>query len=172
DGRAALAFRRLRIIDLTPAAGQPMANEDGSVQLVFNGEIYNFRELRERLASSGHTFRSRSDTETIVHLYEERGADGVEDLDGMFALAIWDQRAGRLTLARDRAGKKPLFYYRSNRLLAFASEMKAFFAHPDIPMEPDPEAVPYYFLYGYVPGPETFYKHVRQLLPGTMMTVE
>jgi len=172
DGRAALAFRRLRIIDLTPAAGQPMANEDGSVQLVFNGEIYNFRELRERLASSGHTFRSRSDTETIVHLYEERGADGVEDLDGMFALAIWDERRQRLTLARDRAGKKPLFYYRSNRLLAFASEMKAFFAHPGVDMEIDAEAVPSYFIHGYVSGPSTFYRNVRQLEPGSVMTVE
>ena len=172
DGRAALAFRRLRIIDITPAAGQPMANEDGSVQLVFNGEIYNFRQLRERLASKGHTFRSRSDTETIVHLYEERGADGVEDLDGMFALAIWDERRQRLTLARDRAGKKPLFYYRSNRLLAFASEMKAFFAYPGVDMEIDAEAVPSYFIHGYVPGPSTFYRNVRQLEPGSVMSVE
>ena len=171
-GRAALAFRRLRIIDLTPAAGQPMANEDGAVQLVFNGEIYNFRELRERLASAGHTFRSKSDTETIVHLYEERGADCVADLDGMFALAIWDERRQRLTLARDRAGKKPLFYYRSDRLLAFASEMKSFFAHPDVDMVVDAEAVPYYFIHGYVPGPSTFYRNVRQLEPGAVMIVE
>jgi asparagine synthase (glutamine-hydrolysing) len=169
---AGLGFRRLRIIDLSPNGSQPMPNEDGSVQLIFNGEIYNFKELRAGLAARGHHFRSQTDSEAIVHLYEEKGPDAVADLDGMFALAIWDERAQRLTLARDRAGKKPLFYYRSNRLLAFASEMKAFFAHPDIAMEPDPEAVPYYFIYGYVPGPETFYKNVRQLLPGTLMTVE
>ena len=167
-----LAFRRLRIIDLTPNASQPMANEDGRVQVVFNGEIYNFKDLRDRLTASGHRFRSQSDTETIVHLYEEKGADAVADLDGMFALAIWDERNTRLTLARDRAGKKPLFYVCRPRFLAFASEMKAFFAHPELAMEIDREAVPYYFLYGYVPGPETFYRDVRQLPPGSVMTVD
>ena len=151
-GDGGLGFRRLRIIDLTPSANQPMANEDGSVQVVFNGEIYNFQELREELVARGHQFRSQSDTETIVHLYEEKGADCIDDLDGMFAIAIWDERARRLTLARDRAGKKPLFYYRSDRLLAFASEIKAFFGHPDLPIEADPAAVPYYFIHGYVPG--------------------
>jgi asparagine synthase (glutamine-hydrolysing) len=172
EARAGLGFRRLRIIDLTPNAGQPMTNEDGTVQVVFNGEIYNFQELRQRLAGRGHRFRSRSDTETIVHLYEEKGADCVEDLDGMFAIAVWDERARRLTLARDRAGKKPLFVYRSERLLLFASEMKAFFGHPDARIEPNPESVPYYFMHGYVPGPATFYKNVRQLEPGSVMTID
>jgi asparagine synthase (glutamine-hydrolysing) len=171
-GHGALGFRRLQIIDLTADAGQPMANEDGSVQIVCNGEIYNFQELRTSLVAQGHTFRSRSDAETIVHLYEEKGADCIADLDGMFAIAIWDERARRLTLARDRAGKKPLFYYRSDRMLAFASEMKAFFAHPDVVMEVDPEAVPYYFIHGYVPGPSTLYKNVRQLEPGALMVVD
>jgi asparagine synthase (glutamine-hydrolysing) len=171
-GRCALAFRRLRIIDLTADAGQPMANEDGSVQVVFNGEIYNFQELRERLVARGHHFRSKSDTEAIVHLYEDKGADSIADLDGMFAIAIWDERTRCLTLARDRAGKKPLFYYQSDRLLAFASEMKSFLAHPDIVLEVDPAAVPYYFIHGYVPGPSTFYKNVRQLEPGALMIVE
>ena len=115
-----------------------MPNEDGTVHVVFNGEIYNFRELRRNLVARGHRFRSHADTEVIVHLYEETGPDGIVDLDGMFAIAIWDERAKRLTLARDRAGKKPLFYYRDDRLLAFASEIKSFFAHPDIRMEPDP----------------------------------
>jgi asparagine synthase (glutamine-hydrolysing) len=168
---AALGFRRLRIIDLTANASQPMANEDGTVQLVFNGEIYNYRDLRARLVANGHVFRSQSDTEVIAHLYEEKGPDAVADLDGMFAIAIWDERARRLTLARDRAGKKPLFYYRDGRLLAFASEMKSFFTHPDVAIEPNRDAIPYYFLYGYVPAPATMYKGVSQLEPGTVMTV-
>jgi len=172
DGAAALGFRRLRIIDLTANANQPMPNEDGAVRVVFNGEIYNFRELRDGLVQRGHSFRSRSDTETIVHLYEEKGAECVEDLDGMFAIAIWDERASRLVLARDRAGKKPLFYYHADGVFAFASEMKAFFGRPDLSIEIDPAAVPYYFLHGYVPGPRTFYKHVRQVPPATRMTID
>src|SRR3954470_13033034 len=171
-GMGGLAFRRLRIIDLSPNASQPMPNEDESIWLLFNGEIYNFQELRTGLVARGHAFRSNGDGETIVHLYEEKGADAIAELDGMFAIAIWDERAGRLTLARDRAGKKPLFYYRDHRMLAFASEMKAFFDHPAIPIEPDPEAVPYYFIYGYVPHPATIYKNILQLEPGTVMTVD
>ena len=107
SGSAALGFRRLRIIDLTPNASQPLANEDGSVRVVLNGEIYNFQELRRGLLARGHRFKSQSDTEVIVHLYEEKGAGLVADLDGMFAIAIWDERARRLTIARDRVGKKP-----------------------------------------------------------------
>jgi len=172
DGRAGLGFRRLRIIDLTANASQPMANEDGSVHVVFNGEIYNFQQLRERLVGNGHQFRSRSDTETIVHLYEEKGPEAISDLDGMFAIAIWDERERRLTLARDHAGKKPLFVYRSDRLLAFASEIKSFLAHPEIALEIDPDAVPQYFIHGYVPHPATFYRHVRHVDPGTWMTID
>lgn len=172
DGRAGVAFRRLRIIDLTANASQPMPNEDGSVQVVFNGEIYNYQELRKGLIARGHRFRSQSDTEVIAHLYEEKGEDCIADLDGMFAIAIWDNARKRLLLARDRAGKKPLFYYRSGGLLAFASEIKSFFVHPSIAIEVNPEAVPYYFIYGYVPTPATFYKHVSQLEPGAMMTVD
>jgi asparagine synthase (glutamine-hydrolysing) len=171
DQGAGLGFRRLRIIDLSANGNQPMTNEDGTVHVVFNGEIYNFRELRRNLVARGHRFRSQTDTEVIVHLYEEAGADCIVDLDGMFAIAIWDERAKRLTLARDRVGKKPVFYYRDDRLLAFASEIKSFFAHPDIRIEPDPDAVPSYFVHGYVPGPATFYRNVRQLPPGTLMTV-
>jgi len=170
-GCSGLAFRRLRIIDLSPNASQPMPNEDGTVQVVFNGEIYNYQTLRQGLVARGHRFRSQSDTEVIAHLYEEKGADCIADLEGMFAIAIWDERAERLTLARDRVGKKPLFYYRDDRLIAFASEMKAFFQHPGIQIEQDPDAVPYYFIYGYVPHPATIYKRVRQLEPGTLMTV-
>jgi len=172
DGGAALGFRRLRIIDLTANANQPMPSEDGAVRVVFNGEIYNFRELRDGLQQRGHRFRSRSDTEAIAHLYEEKGAACVDDLDGMFAIAIWDERASRLVLARDRAGKKPLFYYHADGVFAFASEMKAFFGRRDLPIEIDPAAIPYYFLHGYVPGPRTFYKRVFQVPPGTRMTID
>jgi asparagine synthase (glutamine-hydrolysing) len=171
DGAAGLGFRRLKIIDLTPSANQPMPNEDASIQLVFNGEIYNFKPIRDRLVAAGHRFRSRSDTEVIVHLYEERGDDFVHELEGMFALALWDGRRRRLLLARDRAGKKPLFFYRDAHRLAFASEMKAFFAHPDIGLEVNEEAVPYYFIYGYVPGAETFYRGVTQVEPGTIVAI-
>jgi asparagine synthase (glutamine-hydrolysing) len=171
-GAAGLGFRRLRIIDLTPSASQPMPNEDGSVQVVFNGEIYNYRDLRARLVANGHQFRSHSDTEVIAHLYEEHGADCIAELEGMFAIAIWDERRQHLTLARDRAGKKPMFFYRDDRRLAFASEIKAFFAHPGITIEPNRDAMPYYFIYGYVPPPATLYQHVFQLEPGTVMTIE
>lgn len=171
DGRAGLGFRRLRIIDLNPTANQPMPNEDGSVHVVFNGEIYNFRELRRRLESQGHRFRSKSDTEVIVHLYEDEGPECVSTLDGMFALAIWDSRRQRLVLARDRAGKKPLFYLRTPARLLFASEIKAFFTDPDLRIDIDPDAVPYYFMHGYVPNPNTFYRDVRQVEPGTVMSI-
>ena len=172
DGRAALGFRRLKIVDLSDVANQPMPNEDGTVQVVFNGEIYNFQGLREQLVSRGHTFRSRCDTEVIVHLYEEYGAACVDKLDGMFAIAIWDDRRRRLVMARDRAGKKPLFYVTSGSRIAFASEIKAFFGHNDLDISIDPQAIPYYFIYGYVPCPQTFYRGVRQVEPGQVVTIE
>ena len=171
DGAAGLGVRRLRIIDLTPSANQPMPNEDASVHLVFNGEIYNFQTIRDRLTAAGHHFRSRSDSEVIVHLYEEKGDRFVDELEGMFALALWDGRRQRLLLARDRAGKKPLFLFRDGRRLAFASEIKAFFAHADVSLDINDEALPYYFIYGYVPGPDTFYRRVSQVEPGTVVTV-
>ena len=169
---AGLGFRRLKIVDLSSVANQPMPNEDGSVQVVFNGEIYNFQGLRDQLLSRGHTFRSRSDTEVIAHLYEEYGPQCIDRLDGMFAIAIWDDRRQRLVLARDRAGKKPLFYLNDGRRMVFASEIKAFFARPELGISIDPQAIPYYFIYGYVPCPGTFYRGVLQVEPGTVMTVE
>ena len=137
DGRAGLGFRRLSIIDLSAAANQPIGNEDGAVQLVFNGEIYNFQDLRRGLVANGHHFRSNADSEVIVHLYEELGERAIDELDGMFALAIWDGRAQRLTLARDRAGKKPLYVYQDAARVAFASEIKGLLAHPDLAIEID-----------------------------------
>jgi asparagine synthase (glutamine-hydrolysing) len=171
DGRAGLGFRRLRIIDLNASANQPMSNEDGSVHVVFNGEIYNFRELRKQLESRGHTFRSRSDTEVIVHLYEDEGPSCVSRLDGMFAIAIWDTRRLSVVLARDRAGKKPLFYVKNASRLVFASEIKALFRDPELSIEVDPSAVPYVFMHGYVPCPGTLYRDVRQIEPGTVMSI-
>ena len=172
DGATGLGFRRLSIIDLTAAANQPIANEDGGVQLVFNGEVYNFQELRKGLVANGHTFRSSSDSEVIVHLYEELGDRAIDRLDGMFGLAIWDVRQGRLVLARDRAGKKPLFYWRDADRVVFASEPKALLVHPDLRIEIDESAIPYYFLYGYVPHPRTHYRGVRHVDPGTVVTFD
>ena len=170
DARIGLGFRRLRIIDLSPEADQPMANEDGAVRVVFNGEIYNFRALRAELEAKGHHFRTRSDTEVIVHLYEEEGAAAVARLDGMFALAIWDERQKRLILARDRAGKKPLFYQETQHGIVFASEIKAFFRLEGAGVEIDPHAVPQYFIHGFVPSPDTFYRGVKQVEPATVLT--
>ena len=172
DRHIGLGFRRLRIIDLTPDADQPMSNEDGTVRLVFNGEIYNFRALRKELEGKGHRFRSRSDSEVIVHLYEEEGVAAIARLDGMFAIAIWDERQQRLVLARDRAGKKPLFYAQTRDSFVFASEIKAFFRLHDHAIEVDPEAVPQYFIHGYVPSPRTLYRNVRQVEPATTMVVD
>jgi len=170
DGATGLGFRRLSIIDLSATANQPIGNEDGSVQLVFNGEIYNFQDLRKGLVARGHTFRSNSDSEVIVHLYEELGDRAIDRLDGMFALALWDERQRRLVLARDRAGKKPLYTYTDGERVAFASEPKALLGHPDLHIEIDAEAIPYYFLYGYVPHPQTIYRGVSHVEPGTVVT--
>jgi asparagine synthase (glutamine-hydrolysing) len=172
DGCLGFGFRRLSIIDLRSAANQPIGNEDGSVQLVFNGEIYNYRELRQTLVANGHVFRSNADSEVIVHLFEERGDRAIDALDGMFALAIWDARAATLTLARDRAGKKPLFVYSDGARVAFASEIKALLAHPALDIGVDDTAVPSYFLYGFVPHPQTFYRQVTHLEPGTVAVID
>jgi asparagine synthase (glutamine-hydrolysing) len=165
DGPVALGHRRLSIIDLSAAAAEPMSNEDGSLWLVFNGEIYNFRELRRELEPA-HRFKSQTDAEVLLHLYEERGDDAVMALEGMFAFALWDAGRGRLLLARDRAGKKPLYYHDGPGLFAFASEVKGLLAHPEVPGERDHEAIPLYLTHGYVPCPRTFYRGVRSLPPG------
>ena len=170
DPPVALGHRRLSIIDLSEAASEPMTNEDGTLWLVFNGEIYNFRELRKSLEGR-HRFHSQGDGETILHLYEEKGDDLVQELDGMFAFALWDAKRRRLLLARDRAGKKPLYYHDGPRVFAFASEAKALFAHPDVPHERDPRALPLFLTYGYVPTPGTFYRGIRSLPPAHRLVV-
>src|SRR5262245_16125435 len=168
EGNAGLGFRRLSIIDLRAAANQPIGTEDGAVQLVFNGEIYNYREIRKGLAARGHELRSNADSEVIVHLFEEIGDRAIDQLDGMFAMAIWDQRTRQLTLPRDRAGKMPLSFWLDGTRVVFASEMKAILAHPDVPIDIDESVIPSYFLYGYVPHPQTVYKGVRQVEPGSI----
>jgi len=151
-----LGHTRLKIVDLSDAASQPMANEDNSIWVTFNGEIYNYRELRSSLNGRGVRFRTSSDTEVLLRLYEAEGERCVDRLDGMFAFAIWDGRRQCLFLARDRVGKKPLFYYSTPRLFAYASEIKALLRHPSIPCEISPTSIPHYFTFGYVPSPYTF----------------
>jgi asparagine synthase (glutamine-hydrolysing) len=167
----ALGFRRLSIIDLETGR-QPMANETDSIHVVFNGEIYNYRELRHRLEGSGHRFATHSDTETIVHLYEDLGVESFSHFNGMFAIAIWDAPRDRLVLARDRLGKKPLFYWHDGDRLFFASELKALVQIPGFPRDLDPGAIDAYLTYQYVPHPMTIYRGVQKLPPGHRLVFE
>lgn len=166
----ALGFRRLSIIDLA-GGHQPLCNEDGSVWLVFNGEIYNYRELRRRLEGSGHRFRSDSDSETIVHLYEDLGIECFEHLNGMFSVAIWDRNKKQLVLARDRLGKKPLFYQFDDGQLLFGSELKALAASPTFKRELSPAAIDQFLTYQYVPHPHSIYQASRKLPPGHVAVI-
>jgi len=163
-----LAHRRLSIIDLA-YGGQPISNEDGSVQVILNGEIYNYRELRALLEKWGHRFGTRSDTEVLVHLYEERGARLVEHLRGMFAFALWDGRQRKVLLARDRVGLKPLYYRHDSDKIVFGSELKAILAFPGVPREIDPRAVEDFLAFGMVPGPRTIFKDIHKLPPGHLL---
>jgi asparagine synthase (glutamine-hydrolysing) len=158
----ALAIRRLSIIDLE-TGDQPLSNEADDVTLVFNGEIYNYRELRQGLLERGHILRTHGDGEVIAHLYEEQGVDFVHELNGMFALALWDDRAKRLVLARDRAGEKPLFYWVRDQTLVFASEIKSLFEYPGISREIDREALSQYLFYGYFPAPRSAFAEIQKL---------
>jgi asparagine synthase (glutamine-hydrolysing) len=169
---ATLVHTRLSIIDLSPTGAQPMANEDGTIWTVFNGEVYNHRELRRDLESCGHKFKGRSDTEVLPHLYEEAGLSFVEKLRGMFALAIYDRRNRMLILARDRFGIKPLFYSQQNNRLAFASEIKALLEFPGINKQPDKQAIYDFATLFYIPAPETFYKGIRALQPGEILVAQ
>ncbi len=164
-GNIGLGHRRLSIIDLSPAGHQPMCNEDRTVWIVFNGEIYNFLDLKEELLKKGHIFRSNSDTEVILHLYEEEGPECVKRLRGMFAFGIWDDRNKSLFLARDRVGKKPLFYYSDNRCLIFASEIKAILQDPAVGKKPDFIAIHHYLTYQSVPSPFSAFEGIKKLPP-------
>jgi asparagine synthase (glutamine-hydrolysing) len=172
DAHCALGHRRLAIIDLSPAGRQPLSNEDGTVWITFNGEVYNFQELREQLEALGHRFRTRTDTEAIVHAYEQWGEDCVRRLRGMFAFAIWDTRQRRLFLARDRVGKKPLFYARAGGVFLFASELQGLLAHADLPRRPDLGAIDEYLSWGYVPAPRTAFQGVFKLPPAHWLSVD
>lgn len=167
----ALGFRRLAIIDLD-TGNQPISNEDGSIWVVFNGEIYNYPTLRRRLEGAGHTFRTQSDTETIVHLYEDEGLEFAQHLNGMFAIAIWDSRRRRLVLARDRIGQKPLAYRHEQGRLLFGSELKSLLQVDGVPREIDAGAIDEYLTYQYVPHPKTIFRGTNKLPPGHLAVLQ
>ena len=170
-GSVGLGHRRLSIIDLSAAGHQPMASEDGAVWITYNGECYNYGELARSLRARGHRFRSSSDTEVLLHLYLEQGERFLEAIDGMFALAIWDERKQQMLLARDRLGIKPLYYFADREHLLFASEMKSLLADPRVPTDVDPAALGEYFHLLSIPDPNCILRGVRKLLPGRYLTV-
>jgi asparagine synthase (glutamine-hydrolysing) len=169
DEAVAIGIQRLRVIDVE-TGDQPIYNEDRSVVVVLNGEIYNFRELRRELEGRGHAFSTAGDTEVIVHLYEELGDACVERLAGMFAFALWDLRKQRLLVARDRVGKKPLYYHRGATGLLFASELQALMANRSVPRDLDPSSLDEFLAYGYINAPETIWRGVSKLAPGHLMS--
>jgi asparagine synthase (glutamine-hydrolysing) len=170
DGCVGFAHRRLSILDLSAAGHQPMASDDGNIHVVFNGEIYNFAELRAELASRGHSFRGGSDTEVLIAAYREWGEECIQRIHGMFAIALWDSPRRRLFLARDRAGEKPLFYRHTEGVLSFASELKSLLADPGASARLDPMAVNFYFAYGYVPREHCILRGYNKLPPGHCAT--
>ena len=171
DAQVSLAMRRLSIIDLH-TGGQPISNEMGDVWVVYNGEIYNFKDVRVELERRGHSFKTQTDTEIIVHAYEEYGDECVKQFNGMFAIALWDARKSRLFLARDRVGIKPLYYWADQTKLVFASELKALILHPDVPRQTNLAALDLFLTLEYIPAPHTIYAGIFKLLPGHTLTVE
>lgn len=165
DGLIALGHARLKIIDLSERATQPMSNETGEIWVAYNGEIYNFLALRRYLEQQAHQFKSESDTEVLVHLYEEKGERMLEDMNGMFAFALWDRKRRRLLLARDRLGVKPLVYTQLGDKLLFASELKALLQHQEVPREIDLQALLLYLTFNYIPAPYTIFKGIYKLEP-------
>jgi asparagine synthase (glutamine-hydrolysing) len=171
EARGGFGFRRLSIIDLSAAGHQPMRGCTDRLWLVFNGEIYNHASLREDLESRGHVYASRTDSETILHLYEERGLDFVHDLEGDYAIALWDAERERLVLARDRAGVKPLYFYHHNGRFIFASEIKAILKHPSVTAEVNEEALYHYLTFVTTPAPQTLFRGIQKLPAGHMLIV-
>ncbi len=171
DGHTGLGSRRLSIIDLSHAGHMPLGNEDGHVHVVFNGEIYNFQTLREAMLKAGHVFRSHTDTEVLVHLYEEYRESFLDQLDGMFAIALWDDARGILLLARDRCGEKPLYFSQLGGSLRFASEIKAILEDEQLPRGVNAEALNQYLTFGFVPAPRTLFHGIQKLGPGEVLLV-
>jgi asparagine synthase (glutamine-hydrolysing) len=172
DGRVALGHRRLSIIDLSERGAQPMASADGKLRITFNGEIYNYRALRQQLEAKGHVFRSDSDTEVLLHLYAEQGEAMVNDLRGMFAFGLWDARRQALLLARDPYGIKPLYYAADGRTVRFASQVKALRAGGGISDESEPAGIVGFYLFGSVPEPYTLYREIRSLPAGSTLWLD
>src|SRR5262249_19445319 len=172
DGPVGLVGRRLKIIDLSPAGSQPIPNEDGSIQLVYNGEIFNHEPLRRELEVLGHRFRGRCDSEVVVHAYEAWGPRCVERFRGFFAFALWDSGRRQLLLARDRIGIKPLYYAERPDRFLFGSEIKAILEHPDVPREVDVQSLYHYLGYEFVPGPATMFRGIHKLPPGSILLVK
>src|SRR6266480_4909692 len=170
-GRGGLGFRRLSIIDLSPAGNQPMHGCTDRVWLVFNGEIYNHAALRESLEAKGHVYASRTDSETILHLYEERGLDFVQEIEGDYAIALWDADREQLVLARDRAGVKPLYFYQQDGRFIFASEIKAILQHPAVTAAVNEEALYHYLTFVTTPAPQTLFRGIQKLPAGHMLIV-
>jgi len=171
DEFAALGMRRLSIIDLV-TGNQPVSNEHKTIWVVFNGEIYNFRELHAKLVDRGHVFATKSDTEVIVHAYEEYGDRCVEHFNGMFAFALWDTHRRRLLIARDHLGIKPLYYWADRGQIVFGSELKTVIAHPAVPREVDLAAIDQFLTLEYIPAPRTIFKNIHKLLPGHRLIFE
>ena len=172
DESVGLCHRRLSILDLSAAGNQPMFSDDNSLVIVFNGEIYNFQALREQLVEEGYRFHSHTDTEVILALYQRDGVDCLQQLNGMFAFALWDKNKQQLFIARDRLGKKPLYYYAQNGRFAFGSEIKAILALTDIPREIRLDAVRDFFAYQYVPDPKSIFQHIHKLPPAHYMVLD
>ncbi|MBO6664898.1 MAG: asparagine synthase (glutamine-hydrolyzing) [Roseitalea sp.] len=172
DGRTVLSHRRLSILDVSSSGHQPMTSQSGNSTIVFNGEIYNFQEIRDRLEASGTRFRSGSDTEVLLELLEQRGEDGIGELDGMFAFAWHDKRSGRTLLARDNFGEKPLYYTDTKHYFAFASELHALTLLPDFDARIDSHSIAQYLTYQYVPGADTIYASARKLPPGSILSID
>jgi len=172
NGKIGIGHRRLSIIDLSPKAKQPMENEDGTIWIVFNGEIYNYKSLQKQLKENGHIFKSDSDTEVIIHLYEEKGINCVHDLYGMFAFAIWDEKKESLFLVRDRIGIKPLYYTQINNKFLFASEIKALLADPDVPRKVNEKAFYHYLSFLTTPSPDTLFDGIKKLAGGCWLQVK
>ncbi|HEX8998519.1 MAG TPA: asparagine synthetase B, partial [Blastocatellia bacterium] len=171
NANVAMGMRRLSIIDLA-GGHQPISNEDGSVWVVFNGEIYNYQELRQGLLARGHQLRTNSDTETIVHLYEDYGDDLIQHLNGMFGFALWDERRQRLLIARDRMGEKPLYFTQTDSAFVFASELKALVEHPSVQRRLNLLALRKYLQYEFVPSPHTMLEGVQKLPPAHRLIYE